>query len=277
MPHTTRIAVAFFGITRSLSYTIGSIRENVLGAARENGDVSVCCHFFRQMTIDNRRTGECGPLNPDEYALLSPDRVEFSEPMAMLQDVGFEQIKAYGDHWNDGFKTVSNLLHQLYSLKAVTRLALETEPDIVVYCRPDLKYHDSLRDGLHRAKEIRKPTVLLPRWQRHKGGFNDRFAICIGAAAAQSYGNRLDRALPFCQDLMQALHSERLIRYALECSGVCVERLDVRASRIRADGQQVVEDFSEKSWKQFRNAIRFRQTLARRSCHGPGPSAHSFL
>lgn len=263
MLKTTRIAIAFFGITRSLSYTIESIRDNVLGAARESGDVTVYCHFFQQTMIDNPRTGENQLLDPEEYKLLKPDRIEFSEPMMILNEVGFDEVKTYGDGWHDGFKTVSNLLHQLYSLKVVTQLALVAEPDVIVFCRPDLKYHGSFHDGLERAKEIRKPTVMLPRWQRHKGGVNDRFAICVGASAAKAYGNRLDRALPFCRDLNLELHSERLIRYALEWSGVRVEKLDVRASRVRADGQQVTENFSEHSWKQFRNTVRFRRMMTR--------------
>lgn len=263
MPQEVKIALAFFGITRSLSYTIGSIRSNLLDPARECGEVSVCCHFFSQQSIDNPRTGERGELNPHEYALLDPDRLELSEPLAILKDAGFEEIKTYGDHWNDGFKTVSNLLHQLYSLKAVTRLALEENPDVVVYCRPDLEYHDSFLGDLRRATAVRKPTVMLPRWQRHKGGFNDRFAICVGERAAKAYGNRLDCALPFSRELKLELHSERLIRYALMKSDVGVEKLDVRASRVRADGQQVKEDFSENSWKQFRNAVRFRRIMAR--------------
>ena len=263
MPSNSEIVVAFFGITRSLGYTIDSINENVLDAARSCGATSVCCHFFRLIQIKNGRTSESGALDPTEYKLLNPDRVELTEPDVILADIGFDEIKAFGDHWKDGFKTVSNLLHQLYSIKRVTALALEEGAEIVAFCRPDLRYHDSMLDGLRRAQMVKRPTVLLPRWQRHKGGFNDRFAICVGRPAIKAYGNRLDEALQFCRDLDVELHSERLIRYALSKSGVHLEKLNVRASRIRSDGRMVEEDFSERSWKMLRNSIRFQRIMLR--------------
>lgn len=256
-----RISVAFFGITRSLSYTIDSIRSNIFASARGYGDVFVCCHFFHQSTINNPRSGEKGLLDPEEYKLLEPDQIEFSKPNTVLEGAGFELIKSFGDHWGDEFKSVSNLLHQLYSLKAATRLALKMKPDIVIFCRPDLLYHDSMRTGIQRALASTQPKVMLPQWQRHQGGYNDRFAICAGDSAIKAYGNRLDQALPFCHELNIKIHSERLTRYALSQSGVRVGKLNVRASRIRSDGGQVAEDFSQHSWKQFRNAARFRQML----------------
>ena len=261
MTSSPKIVVACFGITRSLTHTIESINRNVLDAARAIGSTTVCCHFFRQTVIENARTAERGALDPDEYRLLQPDRVELSEPNEFLDDAGFEQIKTFGDHWEDDFKTVSNLLHQLYSLKRVTALAVEEGADVVVFCRPDLMYHDSFLNDLERAKKMEAPAVMLPRWQRHKGGFNDRFAICVGAEAIAAYGNRLDKAIPFCRVMKTELHSERLIRYTLMTSGVRLERLHVRASRVRSDGRVVDEDFSEQSWKMFRNSLRFSRMM----------------
>jgi len=211
--------------------------------------------------IENSRTSEHGELDPTEYNLLEPDRVELSEPNEFLNDAGFEKIKEFGDHWEDDFKTVSNLLHQLYSLKRVTALAVEEGAGVVVFCRPDLKYHDSFLKDMERAKSVEDPTVLLPRWQRHKGGFNDRFAICIGTEAIAAYGNRLDMAIPFCRELNIELHSERLIRFAMSKSGIRLEKLRVLASRVRSDGRVVDEQFSEHSWKMFRNSLRFGRMM----------------
>lgn len=263
MTSELKIAVAFFGITRSLRHTIGSVNEKLLEPARSHRNTVVCCHFFHQKHIDNARTSERGALDTSEYKLLSPDRAEFSEPQKILADIGFEEIKTFGDHWCDDFKTLSNLLHQLYSLKRVTRLVREEGADVVAFCRPDLMYHDSFGPALDRALAVSKPSVFLPRWQRHKGGFNDRFAIASGKEAIEAYGGRLDHALSFCRKLSLELHSERLIRFAMSNSLVSIEKLSVRASRVRNDGRMVDEDFSERSWKMLRNAIRFQRLLAR--------------
>ena len=256
-----KIAVAFFGITRSLSYTIDSINRNVLGPARDAADVSVYAHFFDVKTIDNARSGELGKINPDEYKLLEPDWVQFTKPDTILAECGFDEISSFGDHWDDGFKSISNLLHQLYSLKTVTNRLLQDAPDVVVFCRPDLEYHDSMADGLRLATSMEGPLALLPYWQRHKGGLNDRFSICAGEQAISAYGKRLDLALPFCRNMQIELHSERLIRYALAKSDVPIKKLNVRASRVRTDGRMMNEDFTRRAWKTFRNYVRFRRMM----------------
>ena len=265
MTASRKTIVAFFGITRSLSYTIDAINENVLEPARATGPASVCCHFFSQNTIENNRTAESGALDPNEYRLLEPDRIEFSEPDGFLAEVGFDEIKSFGDHWHDEFRTVRNLLHQLYSLRRVTRLALEEGAETVLFCRPDLDYHDSFLPVLERLGDLTEPVILLPRWQRHKGGFNDRLSVCLGKEAIETYGNRLDDALPFCRELGVELHSERLIRYAVTKHRIRAAPLNIRASRVRSDGRVVNEDFSERSWEMFRNAVRFQRMMTGQS------------
>lgn len=258
-----RIAIAFFGITRSLRFTISSLQKNLLSRAGAVGEVKIFGHFFRQHRIENIRSGESIELDPEEYRLLEADNIRFSEPGSILTEVHFDALKAYGDHWEDHFKTMSNLMHQLYSLKSVTAQVLIDCPDVVVFCRPDLEYHDSFEQDLRAAIATEGPVVQLPRWQRHKGGFNDRFAICKGERAIKAYGMRLDQALPFCQTLNIELHSERLIRYALWQTRLPVRKLGIRASRVRADGRVVAENFATNSWKMVRNDLRFARILRR--------------
>jgi hypothetical protein len=58
-----KIAVCFRGISRSLSHTIDSIRENVIAPSRAFGEVRVFTHLFDQKTINNPRSGEIGQLD----------------------------------------------------------------------------------------------------------------------------------------------------------------------------------------------------------------------
>ena len=255
------IAIAFFGITRSLRYTMPSIERNVLVPAKQVGDVSVYGHFFDLANVINIRSGEMSESDPDEYKLLNADWIQLSKPGNILEASVFEEIKSFGDHWHDDFNSVSNLLHQLYSLKTVMTRALQDDPDIVIFCRPDLEYHDSLQAGLRLALAANDPLILLPKWQRHKGGLNDRFAVCVGKTAAMAVGQRLDLALTFCRKMQIELHSERLLRYSLVKSGIPIRKLDVRASRVRADGRMVEENFSTVTWKMFRNHVRFRRMM----------------
>ena len=257
-----KIAIAFFGITRSLRHTISSIEQNIFEPAKQIADVTTYAHFFDVANVTNARSGEASAADPEEYKLLNADWVQFSQPNSILKDTDFDEIKKFGDHWNDDFASASNLIHQLYSLKTVTTRVLEDNPDIVIFCRPDLKYHDSFQAGLNQAISASDPSLILPYWQRHKGGLNDRFSICVGEKAVTSYGCRIDLALSFCQKMGLELHSERLLRYSATKLCVPTQKLDVRASRVRAEGHMVEEDFSTQSWKMFRNQIRFRRKMA---------------
>ena len=256
-----KIAIAFFGITRSLRHTMPSIARNIFEPARQLGDVTTYAHFFDVANVTNVRSGETSVADPEEYKLLNADWVQFSQPNSILNDTDFDAIKQFGDHWGDDFASASNLIHQLYSLKTVATRALQDKPDIVIFCRPDLRYNDSFHAGLQTAITTRDPALILPYWQRHKGGLNDRFAICVGDKAVTAYGCRLDLALTFCQKMNVELHSERLVRYAIAKQGIPTRKLNVRANRVRADGRVVDENFATQNWKMLRNHIRFGRML----------------
>jgi len=237
-----RIAVCFFGITRSLEHTLGSIREHVLEPARRVGSIRVFTHLFRIERIDNARSGESAGVPQGQHELLSSDWLRLEEPGACLEARGFEAIAAHGDFWNDGFQSLRNLVHQLHSLDVVTEAALAWEPDVVVFCRPDLRYLDSLEPWLERAVAAEEPAVWLPSWQ-HWGGFNDRFAVCAGERAACAYGRRVSGALEFVVSRRRPLHGERLLAWSLRREGVPVRLMGTRAVRVRVGGAEVRERF----------------------------------
>ena len=236
-----KLAICFFGITRSLTHTIASIEKNVLAPARKHGDVRVYAHFFLQRQIEEERTGESGALDIEEYKLLPIDWLRLEEPDLCLDQRGFSNLKTFGDYWGNGFSSLRNLVHQLHSLDAVTTAALADGADVCMFCRPDLRYHDSLRSPLRRALR-RSNLAQLPFWQPWSG-LNDRFALCSGTAAIAAYGQRIDVAEQFCEDRTCPLHSEQLVKFALEQANVPVRQIRARASRVRLDGTQEYEDF----------------------------------
>jgi hypothetical protein len=163
-------------------------------------------------------------------------------------------LKNWGDSWNDDFKSLRNLVHQLHSLASVTDAALRDRPEIVAFCRPDLLYHDSLLDVIDRAVSIKSSAAYLPYWEAH-GGLNDRFAICKGDQAIISYGKRVRHMHEFCQNTYRPLHSEQLLAFSMARGGIEVHRVANRASRIRLGGIRNYEDFSN---SRFRNLKRTR-------------------
>ena len=253
-----RITICFFGITRSLSHTMASIGRNVIAPAREQGEVTIYAHFFRQRVITNARSAEQGEIAPDDHRLLTPDWLELEEPDTIQQQHDFEHFKQYGDRWGDGFRSLRNLFHQLHSLRNVTEAALSAQPDIVIFVRPDLHYHDSLSPFIAkaiRAASRRESLALIPNWQSKHVRLNDRFAICVGQDAAAAYGCRIDRVKAFCQARNMAPQPESLVKFVLDAGGIPVSLIGARASRVRIDGQMVQEDFTPKRLKEIKEAF----------------------
>ncbi len=236
-----RVALAFFGITRSLKLTIGSIRDNLVAPARElAAEVRMFGHFYDQDRIDNLRSHEVGPLDRDEYRLLQLDHVEHEAPDVSLPLHDFEGLKANGDPWDDGFVSLRNLVHQLHSLRCVTEMALTWRPHLVIFARPDLYYHDTMAPYLGALADLRRKHILVPDWcQWH--GHNDRFALVKGNDAIRAYGMRIDRLGEYCR-AGHLPHSERFLKHVL--SRLPVSGIPLRASRVRSNGMVVVEDFT---------------------------------
>ena len=236
-----RIAICFFGITRSLKFTIDSIRKNILEPAEKIGEVRVYSHFFKQVFIENPRSKENGRLCQNEYQLLPSDWIKLEQPDNCLLLNEINELKKFGDEWGDDFRSLRNLVHQLHSLDQVTNAALQWEPNIVIFSRPDLRYHDTLINAI--KQDNNKPTVRLPSWQQWKRGYNDRFAIADSRLAAYAYGSRIRLVRSFCEDNDMPLHSELLLKYALQQKSIGVKFINTRASRVRSDSSQVNERF----------------------------------
>jgi len=230
-----QIAICYFGITRSLSHTIKSIERNVVAPAKRHGRVKRYAHLFRQTEIINARSGESGTVDPMEYKRLNCDWSHLEEPDQCLDIHDFEHFKQYGDVWEDKFRSLRNLVHQLHSLDQVTKAALADGAETVIFCRPDLRYLDSLSHPLQKAINDAAVGVHLPSWQSWYG-LNDRFAICTGRKAIEAYGCRIRLAREFCETRVQPLHAEMLLESSLESNKISVHKIPNRAARVRIDG-----------------------------------------
>mgnify|MGYP001765176897 CR=1 FL=1 len=236
-----KVAFVFFGITRALRLTLPAIVDNLIAPARAlGGEVRLFGHFYSQSAIENARSGESGDLDPEEYRLLDLDAVELEAPGGCLRQYPLSEMQALGDIWKDGFASLRNLVHQLHSLKRATLLAERFQPDIVVFARPDLLYHDSAADHLDMLARAHRSFVLVPDWSRWFG-HNDRFALVKGAEGIAAYGKRADRMGAYCAQ-GKRMHSERFLKFAL--GDLRVRTIPLRASRVRSNGMQVLEDFT---------------------------------
>ena len=245
-----KITVCFFGVVRSVDDTIASIRKNVLLSACQLGDVRVVGHLYRQTKIENSRSSEDAKIDPDQAMRIGFDRLAFEPPNPERVTRLFEELKPFGDDFGDNFASLRNLAHQLKSLETVTQMALQEQPDVVIFCRPDLRYRDSVKRTLRASLKTSVDTVWTPSWHVN-GGRNDRFAVCRGDRAIKAYGMRGERAVEYCEQIGGPLNSERLLGWAIEQSGIRSRFLAARAQRVRADGRIAERDKEIPAWAHF--------------------------
>ena len=70
-----RVALAFYGLTRSLKYTFASVQQNIFAPLEAAGHTyDVYLHTYDLETLSNARSGEDETaLNTTEWRLLQPD------------------------------------------------------------------------------------------------------------------------------------------------------------------------------------------------------------
>lgn len=79
-----RVALAFYGLTRSLKFTIDSIKVNVMDQLTQAGyEYDVYLHTYDLKSLNNIRSGETGDLNTTEWKLLSPDYVQIDDQVGL--------------------------------------------------------------------------------------------------------------------------------------------------------------------------------------------------
>jgi hypothetical protein len=237
-----KIAVAYFGLPRCSEVSWPTIQDKLLAHLPSDSEVRQFYHFYQQDKVVNPRSGENATLDQANYAPFMTFEGKLETPESKLPTLPFEAAKTHGDAWGDGFNSLRNLLLQLGSLKEVTALVERWAPDVVLFARPDLAYHDAVPALVYHVCAEDPHAVFVPNWQWGKG-LNDTFAVC-GRDAYLAWGNRLDVALQYCQEQKDVLHSERLLKYAVLKAGGRVYHLDAKASRVRVGGAFAKENYA---------------------------------
>jgi hypothetical protein len=228
-----KIAICFFGLTRSLKYTISSINKNLFNVLKnENYEYTIFLHTYNLTKLVNKRTGENDILNVDEYKLLSPDYFEITDQNIFDNTVDINKYNKNGYSLTYTDETIMNIHRQNNSIMKVWNLVnqIETNFDFYIMCRPDIELLFPII-----LPTIIPKTLYIPNFA-HYGGFNDRF--CIGDKYSVSvWSSRLNYIDQYCEN--NILQSEQLLKYVLKCNNVNVKLLSAlfRFRRIRTNGK----------------------------------------
>ena len=229
-----KIALAFFGITRSLRYTIQSIQKNILEPLSSHS-VDIFMHTYSLKKYKNTITKEKAAMyDNSEHKLLHPDHLKIDDQNTLKKRLHLSKYRTHKDPWDTNYNSVDNFILSQYSkYQLVSMIEKAGHYDYIIFIRPDCLYLDPLK--VEFLKKADSTTIVIPNF--HLFGpykFNDRFAITT-SETYKKYGSLFTSLLQISKE--QPLHSETIMGQYLK--DLTIVRKPFRFSRIRIDGEQV--------------------------------------
>ena len=234
----TRVAICFFGLTRSLKHTIDSINTNIFQPLKNiNIEYDVFLHTYNLKHLISIRSNENSKLDTNEWKLLNPTYYKIDNQDKFDKSYDYEYIKKYGDAWDNNHSSTTNFIRQLNSLKQVWKLVESTKNnyECLIFLRPDLKYTTKL-DIRYINKNLHSNIILTPYWGNYRGGINDRIGIG-NYNTMEKYANRLDDVSDFLESTKKPLHAEKFLKFVLNKYNIKNKELKLVGKRIRSNGK----------------------------------------
>lgn len=215
-----KVAICFWGLTRSLKYTIESIREKIFKPLLEVGilfDVFMHTFTFKGNYINIFSKESCENLDFEEYKLLNPNYFMSEDQDEVKNGINFEEYHSQPDPFSwanpdHPYSTFDNFIIASYSKMKVTRMMLETNNnyDAVLFIRPDVKFHTSL--DINWILDVTDTLVHTPAFGQYEG-YNDR-AFIGNINTGVIYGTIFERILEWSKNY--SLISEKYCKLNLE-------------------------------------------------------------
>ena len=221
-----KIAICFWGLMRSLEYTLPSIEKYIFNPLKKaNIPYDIYLHTYKVSgPYSNPRSDEFNiNLDNSTYKMLKPYKYLIEDQDTIDKKINFKKYETKGNPWEkDGIDTFYNHIRGLWSLKQVTGLVSNnSSKDIyshVMYCRPDVTYIMPLSiDWFQFTRDIKIPD--FNRYSKADLKLNDRFAIGRPDEMA-IYGNRFNDALIYSKK--KQLHSELFLEDTLRKNSIPV-------------------------------------------------------
>jgi hypothetical protein len=234
-----KIAIGFFGITRSLQHTIQSIETNIFDVLKKNAvDFDIFLHTYNLANYKNVRTGEVvkdEDVDNEEYKLLNANFIRIDNQENIKTKLHLSRYRSQKDPWNTKYNSVDNFILGQYSKFILTQMITSKHfsYDFIIFMRPDCLYLDKF--PINVLKHKNKNTIVIPNF--HLFGpykFNDRFCIAT-QRSYKIYGGVFARLLDISKK--QPLHSETIIGQIMKNHQTNIIRTKFNFSRVRFNGK----------------------------------------
>jgi len=241
-----KVAIGFFGLTRSLKHTISSINEKILDVLTKNNiEYDILMHTYYLTNINNVWAGEHDNslIDNEEYKLLNPKYFIQDNQDEIKKQLNLELYRTQKDPWNTNYNTLDHFILASYSKYKLTNMIEEhiNEYDYVLFVRPDCLYVTEL--DVNYFNLLKGNTILTPNFGfsgQHQT--NDRFAI-TNKQTYKIYGRIFIHLLELSKRM--SLHSETTMGLILlRLYRVNLHRINFYFHRVRMGGAVCPENFN---------------------------------
>ena len=242
-----KVAICFWGLTRSLKYTIHSIRAKILKQLDDkNIEYKIFLHtYVFDSAYNNPRANERNiKLDFDEYKLLNPDYVEIDNQDQIKKQIDLEKYRSQKDPWETNYVSVDNFLCAMYSKKRLGQMlqASNEQFDAYLFLRPDVLFLNNF--DVRYLTLIRNDVVCIPNFALFPK-FNDRAFLCSNHNVYK-YTNLFDELYVYSKT--HELHSERSqYNILVFLHKLKIQYIPFHFNRVRANGF-VLNDLRRNKW-----------------------------
>lgn len=192
-----KVAILFFGLTRTLGKTIDSIKTNLFTPLDENLiHYDIFIHTYKIFGKYNNmwsRENTDNYINEDVETILNPKYFIFDNQKTIIDNIDFDEYYKNLGNWT-GMTIemtkylIKNMCLALYSKKQITLLFDKhiNDYDYAIIIRPDTKLYTKI--NVNYFNELNDHNIIVPT-KDWFCGCNDR--ICIGKPNVISYCGKL--------------------------------------------------------------------------------------
>jgi hypothetical protein len=217
----TKIAICYWGMTRSTKYVYKSHFNNLFNILTNNSiDYEVFMHTWKVENDQNIIWENVSdvPIDYQEYALLKPNFYKIEEQKNFKDQINFSEyfnIELYDKHGGDTPhewrpQLIMNHLCALESQKRVYKMVMDSSTifDYIMFIRPDVEILNPFDINIFNAPF----DIIIPSYDHHEG-LNDRFAI-LPFNDARNYACRIDEIKEFRRNNGRIV-SEKYVKFII--------------------------------------------------------------
>lgn len=185
---TKKVAMLFFGLTRSLRNTYSNIKENIFDQLTNGGyeyDTFIHTYLLDNPYINPWSGEKVTDYDNSSYEILKPRDYILQKQNLVEKKLRISQYFAKLGNWagcvnstNMKAYLVRNMVLALHSKKKVVELfsKYKSEYDYVIITRPDQIYNTKL--NIQSFNLLNEKNIIIPVEHSYHG-YNDRFCIAV--------------------------------------------------------------------------------------------------